>query len=150
MRLKICAKLHIAIVCPRAYDIIERGGIDVKKEIQKYWEQSFEALTGEEIEVIVNYICEKQVSAPVLYRGINIDPDKIDVGDTIELHDMEAFVSMSPDLHYAWNFGNVVLAVEGLEGCPINEKEWLVLNTDIYVEGIEYDDRNDVYIVSCK
>jgi hypothetical protein len=137
-------------VCPWAYDIIRRGGIDVKKEIQKYWEQSFEALTSEEIETIINYICEKQVSAPVLYRGINIDPDKIDVGDTIELHDMEAFVSMSPDLRYAWAFGNVVLAVEGLEGCPINEKEWLVLNTKIYVENIEYDDRNDIYIVSCR
>ena len=132
----------------------------MKKEIQKYWEQSFEALTSEEIESIVGFICENQVPAPVLYRGINIDPDKIDVGDTIELHDMEAFVSMSPDLHYAWNFGNVVLAVEGLEGCPIIEDdeagilkyatEWLVLNTDIYIENIEYDDRNDIYIVSCR
>lgn len=94
--------------------------------------------------------CEKQVSAPVLYRGINIDPETINVGDTIDLHDMEAFVSMSPDLHYAWNFGNVVLAVEGLEGCPITETEWLVLNTEIYIENIEYDDRNDIYIVSCR
>lgn len=122
----------------------------MKKEIQKYWEQSFEALTSEEIEAIVEYICENQKTAPVLYRGINIDPDKIGVGDTIELHDTESFVSMSPDLRYAWNFGNVILAVEGLEGCPITETEWLVLNTEIYVEGIEYDDRNDIYIVSCR
>jgi hypothetical protein len=122
----------------------------MKKEIQKYWEQSFEALTSEEIETIVGYICENQKAAPVLYRGINIDPDEINVGDTIELHDMESFVSMSPDLRYAWNFGNVVLAVEGLEGCPITETEWLVLNTEIYIENIEYDDRNDIYIVSCR
>ena len=122
----------------------------MKKEIQKYWEQSFEFLTSEEIESIVEYICENQKTAPVLYRGINIDPDIIGVGDTIELHDMESFVSMSPDLRYAWNFGNVVLAVEGLEGCPITETEWVVLNTKIYVEEIEYDDRNDIYIVSCR
>lgn len=122
----------------------------MKKEIQKYWEQSFEALTSEEIESIVEYICENQKTAPVLYRGINIDPDKIGVGDTIELHDTESFVSMLPDLRYAWAFGNVILKVEGLKGCPINEKEWLILNTEIYVEEIEYDDRNDIYIVSCR
>ena len=120
------------------------------KEIQKYWEQSFEALTSEEIESIVEYIVENQKAAPVLYRGINIDPDIIGIGDTIELHDAEAFVSMSPDLRYAWAFGNVILKVEGLEGCPINEKEWLVLNTEIYIEKIEKDNRNDIYIVSCR
>ena len=120
------------------------------EEIQKYWEQSFEALTSEEIDRIIDYIYDHQVTAPTLYRGINIDPDKIGVGDTIELHDTEAFVSMSPDLRYAWSFGNVVLKVEGLEGYPINEKEWLIINTEIYVEEIEYDEANDIYIVSCQ
>jgi len=118
--------------------------------IRKYWEQGFEFLTSEEYEAIVEHICENQVPAPMLYRGINIDPDKIGVGDTIELHDIESFVSMSPDLRYAWNFGNVILKVEGLEGCQINEKEWLILNTEIYVEEIEYNDRNDIFIVSCR
>lgn len=122
----------------------------MKKEIQKYLEQGFEFLAGWEYEEILNYICEHLVPAPTLYRGINIDPDKIDIGDTIELHDMESFVSMSPDIEYAWNFGKVILKVEGLEGCPITETEWLVLNTDVYIENIEYDGRNDKYIVYCR
>lgn len=127
------------------------------KEIQKYLKEGYEFLAGWEYEAIVNYICEKAVPAPVLYRGINIDPDTIDVGDTIGLHDMESFVSMSPDIRDAWNYGNVILKVEGLEGCPITEDdilkyapEWLVLNTDVCIEDIEYDDRNDIYIVSCR
>jgi hypothetical protein len=123
---------------------------EMKKEIQKYWEQSFEDLTSEEIESIVEYICENQKTAPVLYRGINIDPDKIGVGDTIELHDTESFVSMSPDLRYAWAFGNVVLKVEGLKGCPITKREWLVLNAEVAIVEIEYDETNDIYIVSCQ
>lgn len=122
----------------------------MKKEIQKYLEQGFEFLSGFEYEKIVNYICENQVPAPTLYRGININPNKIDVGDTIELHDTESFVSMSPDPRYAWAFGKVILKVKGLEGCPITETEWLVLNTEIYVEEIEYDDKNDKYIVYCR
>jgi len=120
------------------------------EEIQKYWETSFQFLSSEEIDIIIDYIYDHQVTAPTLYRGINIDPQQIEEGDTLELHDQEAFLSMSPDLKYAWSFGNVVLKVDGLEGCPINEKEWLVLNTEIYVEEIEYDDRNDIYIASCQ
>ena len=120
------------------------------KEIQKYWETSFQFLNSEEIDIIIDYIYDHQVTAPTLYRGVNINPQQIEEGDTLELHDQEAFLSMSPDLKYAWAFGNVVLKVDGLEGCPINEKEWLVLNTEIYVEKIEYDDRNDIYIVRCQ
>lgn len=121
-----------------------------EKEIQKYWETSFQSLRSEEIDRIIDYICEHRVAAPTLYRGINIDPQQIEVGDTLELHDQEAFASMSPDLKYAWAFGNVVLKVEGLKGCPITEKEWLVLNTEVAIVEIEYDEANDIYIVSCQ
>ena len=122
----------------------------MKKEIKKYLRQSYEFLTGWEYEEILNYICKKAVPAPLLYRGINIDPDTISIGDTIDLHDMEAFASMSPDIEYARNFGNVILAVEGLEGCPITNEEWLVINTGVYIKDIKYDDRKDIYIVSCR
>lgn len=120
------------------------------KEIQKYWETSFQSLSSEEIDRIIDYICDHQVTAPTLYRGINIDPQQIEEGDTLELHDQEAFVSMSPNLKYAWAFGNVVLKVEGLEGYPITEKEWLVLNAEVAIVEIEYDEANDIYIVSCQ
>src|SRR5690554_3883543 len=120
------------------------------KEIQKYWETSFQSLSSEELDKIIDYICNHQVTAPTLYRGINIDPQQIEKGDTLELHDQEAFASMSPDLKYAWAFGNVILKVEGLKGCPITEKEWLVLNDEVCVVEIEYDQPNDIYIVSCQ
>ena len=120
------------------------------KEIQKYWETSYQSLSSEELDKIIDYICNHQVTAPTLYRGINIDPQLIEVGDTLELHDQEAFASMSPDLKYAWAFGNVVLKVAGMKGCPITEKEWLVLNTEVDIVEIEYDEANDIYIVSCQ
>lgn len=124
--------------------------INENEMVQKYWETNFQFLSSEEIDIIIDYIYDHREAAPTLYRGINIDPQQIEEGDTLELHDQEAFLSMSPDLQYAWNFGNVILAVEGLEGCPITEKEWLVLNDEVYVVAIEYDENNDIYIVSCQ
>lgn len=120
------------------------------KEIQKYWENSFLGLGGEEFEKIRDFIYDHQIDAPTLYRGMYIDLEQIEAGDTIELHDQEVFASMSPDLKCAWTFGDVIFKVEGLKGYPITEEEWLVINTEIFIEEIEHDEINDIYIVSCR
>jgi len=120
-------------------------------EVQKYWENSFQALHGEEdFRNILEYIHDHKIDAPTLYRGIYINMETVSIGDTLNLHDEEAFASMSPDRRYAWNFGNCVFVIEGLKGCPINEKEWLVPNEELLVEKIEYDETNETYFIYCR
>lgn len=116
--------------------------------LNNYYLESFEALTNEEEFEIVEFIEENEVDAPTLYRGIYID--SLEEGDCIPLHDVESWASMSPSYEYAYNFGNYVLVVEGLKGIQLHEDEWLVLNTDVNIENIEYDEMNDVYLAYCE
>lgn len=116
--------------------------------LNNYYEGSFETLTNEEAVEIVEFIEENEVDAPTLYRGIFIEG--LEEGDCIPLHDIEGWASMAPTLDYAMSFGNYILVVEDLEGIQLHEDEWLVLNTDVNIESIEYDEMNDVYLAYCE
>ncbi|MEG3070988.1 MAG: hypothetical protein HQP61_02015 [Peptococcaceae bacterium] len=121
-------------------------------EIRSYIENGF-FLGSDELEAVVDYIYDHAEEAPVLYRGLSLE--NLEEGDTIPLQDMEAVVSLSPSQDYAWNFagpGGYILVVPAgtVEGIRLTDDEWLAINEDVYIDKIEYNAKDDVYVVFCE
>jgi hypothetical protein len=120
------------------------------KLIEEYYQNGFDNLEeGGEME-IVKFIQENAKEAPVLYRGMWAD--EMEVDDELFLQGDHAFASMSPNENDAWNFGNAVLVVEGLEGYEMKTggliSEWIIEDQKIYVDRIEEKDGVTYYYCS--
>lgn len=123
------------------------------ESLSYYFQYGFWNLTDEKEFEILKHIQEKGISVPVLYRGLELDPEEIpEADDIIFLNGDHAFASMSRNFHDAYSFGNVVLVCRNLQAVKLEESEnideWLVEDQKLYVTATE--EKNGVILVYCE
>lgn len=123
------------------------------QSVSYYFQRGFWSLTDEEEFEILQFIREKGIIVPVLYRGLELKTEEIsEIGDVIFLNYEHAFASMSRNFNDAYAFGNVILVCKNLQAVKVEESEmideWLVEDQKLHVTAIE--EKNGVILVYCE